>query len=369
MTYVAVDTEYSYDYIPFIATTTDEQLKSRLYILSNKKDYQDLKKVCENSTISKVFHAATNDIYALQNIGINVVKPYDDTCIMARLVNENFQAAGLKPLVKEIFNEPCLEEKALSKLKAKYKNIAKKEGKIFSYDMLPKEILYPYAIKDTEYTMKLLYYFMKPLKKYSKIYNIEIDLIPIIVDAVTNGFLINRNFVKQQIKILTKRRLVVEQQVHQLLCDNNIKFISKLIRKRKESVYSYCEKKSLSLTKVTYNKSKNHYIGYVQDKLNLSAPTHLHHIIRCLEIPIKETTDKLKMCTDSSVLKKYLQYPFISLIVENRFIDKQLTTYYEPLINKYTTSKDSVAHFMFYQSGAKTGRFSAKLIQTIPIMK
>ncbi len=369
MKYISVDTEYTYNYIPFIATTTDEQMVSRLYILSNKKDYKDLKTICEDTSISKIFHAATNDIYALQNININVMPPYDDTCIAARLINENFQAAGLKPLVKEIFNEPCEEEKLLSKVKAKYKKLAKQQGKVFSYDMIPKETLYPYAIKDTEYTMKLWYYFMKPLMKYQKIYEIEKELIPIIVDAVSTGFLIDRKFIIAQIKTLKNRKKMVQQKVNIILKEKNIVFIKKLIRKRKESLYKYCEKHQLDLPKITYSKTNNHYIGYISEALNLSAPTHLHHIIRCLDIPIKETTEKLAMTTTSDVLKNYSEYEFINLLLEDRKIEKQLTTYYEPLLHHYTTKHDKIAHFMFYQSGAKTGRFTANLIQTIPKMK
>lgn len=368
MKYISVDTEYSNKYIPFIATTTDEQMKSRLYILSNKKDYRDLKAICENSSISKVFHAATNDIYALQNIGINTVPPYDDTCIAARLVNENFQAAGLKPLVKEILNEPCEEEKLLSKVKSKYKKIAKQEGKIFSYDQIPKEVLYPYAIKDTEYTMKLWYYFMKPLKKYRKIYRIEKELIPIIVEMVANGFRVDRKFVKQQIKQLKSNRKIILVKLDNILKDNKIKFKKELIRKREPSIYSYCEKHKLNLKKIKFDSKNNQYIGIIYEKANLGSPIHLIHIIQCLDIPIKETTEKLKLATDIETLRNYIQYPFIKLLIESRFIEKQLSTYYEPLIKEYTTKEDPIAHFMFYQSGAKTGRFTANLIQTMPKM-
>ena len=367
MKYTTVDTEYTYDYKAFIATSTDEQLKSRLYILSDKKDFLALKKICESTTLAKVFHAACNDIYALQNIGINVVPPYDDTFIAARLVNENFQAAGLKKLAKEVLDEPCLEEKLLSKLKSKIKREAKKTGQIFSYDMIPREALYPYAIKDTEYTMKLWYYFMKPLKKYKAIYDFEISLIPDIVEVVSYGFRVDRVFVKNQIKILQARRAKLYTDLTKLFKKRNITFTKTIERKKIKSIKSYCAKHDLILKKIIFNSTNNSYNGIINENFNLSSPKHIAHIISSLDIPITETTDKMNLATDKETLLKYIDvHPFIKMKLDDSIIEKQLNTYYEPLLNYYTTPKDPTAHFMLYQSGAKTGRFTAELIQTIP---
>ena len=367
MKIIAVDTEYTYDYKAFVATTTDEQLKSRLYILSDKKDFLDLKKICESKNISKVFHATCNDIYALQNIGIDVVPPYNDTFIAARLVNENFQAAGLKKLAAEILDEPCLEEKALSKLKSKIKREAKKAGKVFSYDMIPKELLYPYAIKDTEYTMKLWYYFMEPLKKYKTIYDFEISLIPHIVKMVSIGFHVDRKFVKSQIKLLNVRKEKLHFDLEKMFKKADIKFTQTIERKKKESIVNYCDKHNLDLTGIKYNIKTNLFTGFIDEEFNLSSPKHIAHIIKSFDIPITETTDKMSLATDKETLKKYVDiHPFIQMKLDDSSIEKQLTTYYEPLLNYYTTNKNPIAHFMFYQSGAKTGRFTAELIQTIP---
>lgn len=367
MQIISIDTEYTYDYKAFIATSTDEQLKSRLYILSDKRDFLALKKICESKNITKIFHAACNDIFALQNVGINVVPPYDDTFIAARLVNENFQAAGLKKLAAEVLGEPCLEEKALSKLKSRIKREAKKAGKIFSYDMIPREALYPYAIKDTEYTMKLWYKFMKPLKKYREIYDFEISLIPDIVSAVSYGFLVDRKFVKSQIKklIIDKQRLNIKLQ--KLFKDNHITFTKTIERKKIESIRSYCKKHDLKLKRTVFNSANNSYNGIVEEDFNLSSPKHVAHVINSLNIPIIETTDKMNLATDKETLLKYIDvHPFIKMKLDDAIIEKQLNTYYEPLLNYYTTQSDPTAHFMLYQSGAKTGRFTAELIQTIP---
>ncbi len=367
MKLISIDTEYTYDYRAFIATSTDEQLKSKLYILSNKKDFLALKKICQSNKISKVFHAACNDIYALQNIGIDVVPPYDDTFIAARLVNENFQAAGLKKLAAEVLDEPCLEEKVLSKIKSKYKREAKKASKIFSYDMIPKEVLYPYAIKDTEYTMKLWYYFMEPLKKYQTIYDFEISLIPDIVEAVSYGFLVDRKFVKNQIQILKTRKAKLYFDLAKLFKNNHITFTKIIERKKIKSLKSYCTKHNLTLMKIIFNSANKSYNGIIHEDFNLSSPKHIAHIINSLDIPIVETTDKMNLATDKETLLKYVDvHPFIKMKLDDSIIEKQLNTYYEPLLNYYTTQKDPTAHFMLYQSGAKTGRFTAELIQTIP---
>ena len=68
---IAVDCEY--DYLnPFLATITDEDMVTTAYhtkVLSHKRE---LKRICEDRNIRKVFHHASGDIFILRNIGILV---------------------------------------------------------------------------------------------------------------------------------------------------------------------------------------------------------------------------------------------------------------------------------------------------------
>lgn len=324
---IAVDTEYEKN-IPFIATTTDEQLHSVLYRLDiGKWGKENLRAICESSKINKVFHSATSDIYALSNIGINVVPPYDDTFIMSSLINENFESKKLKSLAKIYLEEPCNESKLLSKLKAKYKREAKKSDKQFSYKMIPSEVLYPYAIKDTEYTMKLFHLFHKPIKQVQQLYDFEKELIPIIVEMQQRGIKINRSLVKRRIKETQRLIFLTRNKLNKELTRNQ-----------------YTE---------IFNHNSSHHVRKLLEHLNLF--TH-------------KLTKHGDFSTSADVLETF-NHPTIKLILVLRGYEKKQNTYYLPLYEYYTSPTDDRAHFSYWQSGAKTGRMSAELIQTIPKRK
>ena len=323
MKIVAVDTE-TVNEIPFIATVTNQRLQSRLFVIKNRSNYMGLKRICESPNITKVFHSASYDIYCLSKIGILVVPPYEDTMIAAPLLNENYSSKKLKVLAQVHLGEPCDEAKELSKVKAKYKREAKKKGIDWNWSMIPSKILYPYAIKDTIYTIKLWFLFKRPLRKYIELYKFEKELIPVVVKMQQKGFLIDRKFCKKMVKY----------------CNKNLDILKHKLRR----------------------------ISGKED-FNPSSFKQVGEVIVKLDIPITEKTKKDSIATDSDTLKKYIKYPFIRLLMKYRFHTKQLSTYYGPLYYRYTSSKNKIAHFLFYQSGAKTGRFTAQLIHQIPRME
>lgn len=328
MKIIAIDTEYDHRTIPFIATVCDDQLKKKLYNLGNKKDFNELKKICESPEIFKVFHSITSDMFALSNIEINTVEPYGCTLIAASLVNENFASRKLKDMAKSILGEKCEEAKHLSKVKTKVKRQAKKDGKLFHYGLIPKEDIEPYATRDPEYTIKLWFYFKNPLKKFKKLYAIEHSLIPIIVKMQRRGIKINRVLCRRFSEAASNRIGTIDQDIRILLRKHNLP----------------------------------------QDT-NFNSPKQLANVLEVMGIPLSKTTAKGELSTDKNTLFEYAEYPIVSLILERRYFEKQRTTYYNPLLERYTTPQNDIAHFHHYQSGARTGRFSAELIQTIPKRK
>lgn len=364
MKIIAIDTEYN-KYIPFLATTTDQKLESKIYNLNNSIDKVKLKEICESKEYIKVFHASVNDIYALSNIGINVVKPFEDTLLAASILNENYETKKLKSLAKIYLDEPCEEAKLLSKLKAKYKRECKKNNTKFSYEDIPKEVLEPYAVKDTIYTMKLWYLFKNPIQKFIDLYNFEKLLVPIIIKMVKIGIKIDRKFCKKMIKNCEKNIGKNYNEMIKILKNNNIQFIEEIIRSRKPLSQEYLDKHDLILLNLT-NTEEGKLKFICNQKFSSNSSKQLQHIITSLKLPLYEQTDKGNLKLDIEVLKKNKHIPFIKLLLNYRFYNKQLNTYYEPLFNYYTSNINDRAHFMFYQSGAKTGRFSAELIQTIP---
>lgn len=281
-------------------------------------DHFKIRKIAESSEYTKVFHSATSDMYALYKIGINVKPPYDDTFIMSSIIDENFSSHKLKDLAKRYLDEPCKEQKELNKIKLKYK---RKLGKDFTWDKIPKEIIEPYAVKDAEYTRGLYHYFLPKLSRCKDLYAMEIDLIPEILSMMIRGHKINRNF-----------------------CENEIKNMKDVLR------YYY-----------------NKLIRINGAIFNIQSPKELRIFLKKTGIDFKERTRTGLIKTDKSILQPLAKTNFsIRYILNCRSAMKQISTYYEPLLHNYTSKNDPIAHFSFWQSGTKSGRFSAELIQTIP---
>ena len=315
---IAIDSEYDeVTKIPFIVTMSDG-VTSKLFYPDKLEDYYIIKKICKSKKIEKVFHSATADMYALYQIGIKVFKPYHCTFVQSNLIDENFASRKLKDLAKKYLNEPCKEQQELNKIKAKYKRKYKKD---FRWTMIPKEVIEPYAVKDVEYTIALHNYFRSKLKPYKKLYKLELSIIPMILDMEIRGHRIDREFCKQELS-----KLYVN---HDYYYNKLIKFYGRIF--------------------------------------NLQSPKDIRSLFKKAEVNIKERTSTGLMSTSKEIIEPLAKENKIikwSLLCRNA--SKQIGTYYEPLLNNYTYPNDDNAHFSFYQSGAKSGRFSAELIQTIP---
>jgi len=366
---LAIDTEYSwvnYHNKAFVATTCDENLKTNLYDLSKKNDRLAFKKLAGNKFIRKVFHNAPADIDACLNAGIEIVGPYEDTMTQANIINENFETKSLKPLAKMYLHEPCDEEKELSKIKAKLKREAKKKGIIFSYEMIPAEILYPYAKKDPWYTMRLWQLFNKKIERFRDIYDLELSLIPIIVSMTQNGMMIDRKFVKKQIDELSAESESLLSEMQRAAQKSGAVFKKRKRYKTKprlpEKWDKIIEKEDgcVAIKYLPFNPNSTKHVTNVLKKIGIDIPM----------VPKERDGEiihgEFKTPTDMATLEKYVDNKFVASMLRYRFVSKQLSTYYMPLYYWYTGPDNDRAHFSLFQSGAKSGRFSAELVQTIP---
>jgi len=309
---VAIDCETNKRTVPFIVTMVDQQLNTYLY--KPKYNYSTIRQICESPNVRKIFHHAPFDIYALSNIGIYVKPPYHCTMIMASLVNENYSPKKLKYLAKVYLKEECKEAQALAKIKIKF-------GKNVGYDELPQELIEPYAVMDAIYTIKLFYLFKSKIfnSRHYGLYKMEQELIPLIVEMVRRGVKIDREFCKRE-------------------------------KKHLEDLFCFYTPKIFSESKSIFN------FMYHGD---------LKRVLMKQGIVIRDRTKKGNISTGKETLEK-INSEFIRYVLKARSVDKQISTYYDSLLNKYTDESDNTAHFSLYSSGAKTGRFSADLIQTIP---
>jgi len=329
---IALDTEYDYC-SPFLATTTDEGLVSRVYRLKVLSQKKEIKQICENRNIRKVFHHATGDVFQFRNIGINVVDPIECTLIASNLVDENYKSRNLKKLAEIHLGIEHPEANRLKSVIKKFKEIAKKGGYQFKWSQLPDEYIIPYAKRDPEDTIQLWYYWQIPLHESWKLYEFEKSLMPLIVDMQCVGLRIDRYRCRRISYEYWQKLEVLYEDMSKYLVDNKIVLGKDFNPRSVPQIQDIIIQLGM---------------GDSSDKDRISLKTRM------------PKTDKI------ALQKLSLDSTFFGMLQKSRFFSKHKGTYYDPLYEYYTSEKNDIAHFLMYQTGAKTGRFSVELAQTFP---
>lgn len=329
---ISLDTEYDYC-SPFLATMTDEELLTRVFRLKVLSQKKELKKICERRDLRKVFHHATGDVFQLRNIGITVADPIECTLIASNLVDENYKSRNLKKLAEVHLGLMHPEANRLKSTIKKYKVKAEKEGRQFKWSDIPDEVMIPYAKRDPEDTIQLWYYWQTPLKESWALYEFEKSIMPLIVDIQLKGLRIDRYRCKRISNEYGRRLEVLYEDMSKYIVDNKL---------------------------------------VLGKEFNPRSPKQIQDLI--IQMGMGDSSDedlitlKTRMPkTDKIALEKLSRdNKFFGMVMKNRFFTKHKGTYYDPLHDYYTSEQNDNAHFLMYQTGAKTGRFSVELAQTFP---
>lgn len=332
---ISIDTEY--DYIsPFLATMAGGGIDTRVFRLKVLSQKKELKKICERRDIRKVFHHATGDVFQLRNIGIIVAPPIECTLIASNLVDENYRSRNLKKLAEIHLGLMHLEANRLKSTIAKYKKIAEKGGYQFKWSQIPEEVMIPYARRDPEDTLQLWHYWQTPLQESWQLYEFEKSIMPLIVEMQCMGLRIDRYRCRRTSYEYGRKLEGLYDEMSRYIVDN------KIVLGRDFNPRSPKQIQDIILQ---LGMGDEDAVGD-EDRINLKT-----------RMP---KTDKI------ALQKLSLDNKFFSLVMKNRFFTKHKGTYYDPLYEYYTSEKDDTAHFLMYQTGAKTGRFSVELAQTFP---
>lgn len=219
---VAIDTETSgvgfYDE-PFAATLTwrgpDGSLRSAYFDLEDQQGraqrVQLLRNILMGLSTRWIFHNAKFDIQKLILAGVFTLediqsKEIHDTQTLYVLLDENGRK-GLKHLaatVLKVDDTICVEVKS-GPNKGTFKRVPKEEHKLSAvrrklklkkddgYHLLPREVLVPYALKDTEFTL-LLFEKLKPQlealgdPRLLELYDEFMQLKLVLLDMESDGF-------------------------------------------------------------------------------------------------------------------------------------------------------------------------------------
>lgn len=213
-------------YIPTRHKTTHRQL-SHSYVTQKLKPYY------ENPAIGKIAHNAKFDIHMLDRDGIDLHGLTWDTQEAMRLLNENEEKFGLKPLVSKYLN---IESYSYGEL----------FGSIGFHEVSDLNIALSYAAKDGDITLKLRDFQRKHLRRFPEMYEyyttVEVPLIKTLVHMESTGYVIDSNTAEEYGEELQAEIEQLRKEITAVLGDINIDSphqlkpaLSKAIGKKLES--------------------------------------------------------------------------------------------------------------------------------------
>lgn len=164
-----------------------------------------------------VFHNAKFDLQKLELAGC---LPRDwrpnttihDTATIYSLIDEN-DRKGLKYLAKKILHKETNEDERLAKVRRELK-IKKDDG----YHLLPRDVIAPYALKDTEFTLEL-YEVLIPFLAVNdqlELYRREIDTQLAMLEIEARGFALDVPYLEQQKSEYGVRLMKLDAQLQAL---------------------------------------------------------------------------------------------------------------------------------------------------------
>jgi len=276
------------------------------------------KPLFENEKIAKVAQNIKYDVLMLKWYDVEVKGTLEDT-MLAHYLLEPEMRHKMDLLAETYLNyTPVAIEELIGKK-------GKKQGTMRD---VPVEQVTEYAAEDADITLQLFHY-LKPkieAQKLSSLYNdVEMALVPALVEMEYNGFLIDKDFLSDYSVILTKDILSLKQKVFE----------------------------------------------QVGAEFNLDSPKQLGTMLfDKMEIPYKGKKTKTGQYStnEETLLKLAEEHSIVNDILEYRTSNKLKSTYVDALPT-LINPKTGRIHSSFNQAVAATGRLSSNNpnLQNIPI--
>ena len=171
--------------------------------------YKWLQKICDDETITKVFHNALYDLGWLRAEGIEVKGKIIDTMIAAPLLDENRRYYNLNSLARDYLGE--FKNEKLLKSAAEEFGVDPKSGMW----QLPPRYVGKYAEQDALITLKLWDNLKKKItqEECTSIFELETDLLPVLFEMKTNGVRVDVEKANQTKKQLTQIEKSLVQEI------------------------------------------------------------------------------------------------------------------------------------------------------------
>jgi DNA polymerase I-like protein with 3'-5' exonuclease and polymerase domains len=152
-----------------------------------------------------IAHNASFDYKMLLNVGIKVpLKLLDDTCIRACMINEHLFSFALDDLAKRYLGEEK-DNSLYPKMAEIFGGLATRNVQMARISQAPVEIVAPYAMKDTNLTLKLWEWQEKEIDRQQlhKICSFERSLMPMIIDTEVRGVRVDLEYAEKAMHELT----------------------------------------------------------------------------------------------------------------------------------------------------------------------
>ncbi|HLF25166.1 MAG TPA: DNA polymerase I [Anaerolineae bacterium] len=297
------------------ATQPPNHLTSQLSLATVVKA---LKPILENKNLPKVAHNAKYDMALLHQVGLDVRGLVFDTMLAEFLIDPSARL-GLKALAKSRLGIEMTEITELI-------GTGKKQ---ITMDCVPIEDCAPYAAADVDMTLRLMRVQEPDLARLGlrKLFDeVEMPLVPVLLDMELAGVLIDLRFFKKMSDRLAKRLAELEREVYEMV--------------------------GMPLNLNSPNQLADALFG----KLQLKAPGGR-----------KTNTGKVSVAADVLESMRGL-HPSIELILEHRQLSKLKGTYLDALPALVNPATGRV-HTSFNQTGAVSGRIASQdpNLQNIPI--
>ena len=276
------------------------------------------KPLYEDEKITKVGQNIKYDIEVLRGYGVEVKGKLFDT-MLAHYIIQPELAHNMDYMAETLLNYQTIHiEQLIGPKGRKQKNMR---------DLAAKDI-YEYACEDADVTLRLKNLLERKLKEADGeklFYEIEMPLVPVLVEMELNGVSIDTESMKETSKIFTRRMAQYEERIY-------------------------------------------HEAG---EKFNISSPKQVGDILfgkmQIMEKPKKTKTGQY--VTSEEVLQSLKQKaPIVSDILAYRGLKKLLSTYIDAL-PKLINPKTGHIHTSFNQAVTATGRLSSSEpnLQNIPV--
>lgn len=305
-----------------ISLAVEENRAYYIPIPSNREEaikiVNSIKPLFENEETLKVGQNIKYDMIVLANYGVEIKGPLFDT-LLAHYVLQPELRHNMDYLAEVYLNYQTIHIDELIG--------AKGRGQRSMRDLQPEEV-YLYACEDADVTLKLKNVLQEELKKAEVeqlFYEIEMPLVPVLVEMERNGVRIDTDSLKLSSQHFNERLQQIEQEIY-------------------------------SLAGTTFNISSPKQVGEVLfDQLKITDKA--------------KKTKSGQYVTSEEVLEALRsKHPIVGKILDYRGVKKLLSTYIEalPLLINPETGR---IHSSFNQAVTSTGRLSSSNpnLQNIPI--